>query len=291
MPETDRADLDQGPNTEQSEYWNDDAGAKWVELNSFLDDQLRPLGLDAMQPLGPIDGKNVLDVGCGCGDTTLELGRRVGPSGSVVGIDLSAPMLTHARQIAAQQGLSQISFLRADAQTQTFDIAFDVVFSRFGVMFFADPTAAFANLRSATKHGATLAFICWRAVTDNEWMMVPVAAALQHLPPPEIPPAGAPGPFAFADADRLNGILHDAGFTNIEIKRHDTTVTVGAGRPLEDVIPMIMQMGPTGRLLQEASAETKSRVSESIREALIPYDGQNGLSMGASTWLVSGRNS
>ncbi len=275
-------------NSEQALYWSEQAGPKWVELQAFIDAQLEPLGLEAMSRLGAIEGSSVLDVGCGCGATSLELARRVGAGGTVVGIDLSAPMLARARASAASAELAAgLTFLEADAQSRAFETAFDAIFSRFGVMFFSDPKAAFANLGRAARSGARLSFACWRGVEDNEWMTVPVAAALQHLPPPEIPAPGAPGPFAFADGDRLRRILEEADFGAVAIDRFDTKVAIGAGRSLEETVRVVMQMGPTGRLLQEASDDVKERVAASIAEALQPFQGDNGLRMSASTWMVT----
>src|SRR5262249_38336345 len=149
----------------------------------------------------------VLDVGCGCGDSTVDLARRVAPDGTVVGMDISAVMLERARQTAREQGVNA-RFEHADAQTHAFAPAsFDVLFSRFGVMFFADPTAAFANLRSALRPGGKLAFVCWQSLAENPWMLVPLGAAFQIIPPPPMPAPDAPGPFAFADQSRVRSIL------------------------------------------------------------------------------------
>lgn len=278
------------PNREQAEYWNEQAGPKWVELQSFIDDQIEPLGLAAMDGLGSLSGSTILDVGCGCGSTSLELARRVGPSGRVVGVDLSRPMLDRAIDSARQAGLGNVSFRQADAQVESFEERFDAVFSRFGVMFFSEPDVAFGKLRSAMTPGGGLSFVCWRAIDQNEWMMVPAQAALQHLPPPDLPEPGAPGPFAFADADRVRGILDAAGFTDIEVERHDRELSVGSGRPLQEIVQVVMQMGPAGRLLRDATEETKSLVAESITEALQPFGGDGGLSMKGSAWMVRARN-
>ncbi len=281
--------MSDGPNREQAEYWNEQAGPKWVELQSFIDAQIAPLGLVAMDRLGLRAGANVLDVGCGCGGTSLELARRVGASGAVVGVDLSRPMLDRAVQSACDAGLTNVSFRQADAQTESFEERFDAVFSRFGVMFFSDPTAAFSNLRSAIKAGGVLSFVCWRSIDQNEWMIVPAQAALQHLPPPELPAPGAPGPFAFADSERVENILDAAGFGDIEIERYDGELEVGSGRPLREIVQVVMQMGPAGRLLRDATDEVKAKVAESITTALQPFGGDGGLVMKGSTWMVRAR--
>ncbi len=273
-------------NQEQAEYWNEQAGPKWVELQSFIDAQVGPLGLAAMERLGPINGAKILDVGCGCGATSLELARRVGAGGSVLGADLSRPMLDRAAQSAKESGTTNVAFVRADAQSETFANDFDAVFSRFGVMFFADPEAAFANLRASLKANGVVSFVCWRAITENEWMWVPTQAVLEHLPPPELPVPGAPGPFAFAEEGRAEKVLAAAGFSAIDVDRHDTELPIGEGRELDEIVPIMMQMGPAARLLRDADDQTRSRVAQSLRSALEPFGGDGGLAMKASVWLV-----
>lgn len=279
-----------GPgNEEQAQYWNEQAGPKWVDLQSFIDPQIQGLGTYAMDRLGSIAGATVLDVGCGCGTTTVELARRAGDSGSVLGIDLSAPMLERARQAARDSGASNVTFLQADAQVHSFGERFDAVFSRFGVMFFAEPAEAFANIRTAMRDDGVLSFVCWRALDENEWMMVPLLAALQHLPPPEVPAPGAPGPFAFADGDRLRNILEAAGFREIELESHDRAMQIGAGHELGVIARTLMQIGPTSRLLADAPAEVQTRVAESVQAAVQPYVDGNALVMRGSTWMARAR--
>src|SRR5262249_40712661 len=167
--------------------------------------------------------------GCGCGDTTVELSKGVAPGGSATGVDISAPMLERARALAEAQRAAA-RFELADAQTHAFPPASaDVVFSRFGIMFFADPTAAFANLRRALTPSGRLAFVCWQALPENAWMAVPMLAALQHLPPPPLPGPEAPGPFSFADPARVRRILEGAGFRSVQLEDVRETLTVGGG--------------------------------------------------------------
>ncbi len=281
--------ISDGPNAEQIDYWNAQTGATWAELYPFIDAQIRPLGLLAMERLGELRGQRVLDVGCGCGDATLELARRVGPSGHATGLDVSAPMLATAAARAREAGLTNISFERADAQVHAFAAAsFDALFSRFGVMFFADPGAAFANLRRALRPGGRLVFVCWRAMLENEWMLVPLRAALAHVPPPQPPAPGAPGPFAFADADRLRDILAGAAFADVAIERVDEPLN--SGSDLDRTVNFIMQMGPTGRALRDSAPELLPRVRQSIREAMAPFQSETGIRMQSSAWLVTARN-
>jgi SAM-dependent methyltransferase len=279
------------PNAEQVQYWNETAGPKWVALQSMIDDQIHPLGALAMERAALSAGERVLDVGCGCGGTTRDLGHRVGPSGRVLGIDISAPMLERARQIAHDEGLAHVHFAHADAQTHAFSADhFDVVFSRFGVMFFAAPQEAFANLRRGLGAGGRMAFVCWQALPENPWMAVPLMAALPLLPPLPLPDPTAPGPFAFADRDRVRGILERAGFTDVGFEDVRQTLRVGGGGGLDQTADYMLQMGPAAKVLREADPGLTPAVAAAIREALKPYHGPDGVRMPSATWIVTARN-
>ncbi len=281
----------EGPNAEQIEYWNAQSGPAWVAGQQLTDAMIRPLGLAAMERAGLRSGDNVLDVGCGCGDTSLELARRVAP-GAVTGIDISTVMLAQARRNATAAGATNVSFANADAQTHDFGArTFDVLFSRFGVMFFADSTAAFTNLRRAMKPQGRLAFVCWQALPENPWMFVPMMAVLQHLPPPPLPEPGAPGPFAFADTERVRTILGDAGFGDIVCEPHLANIAIGGDKAtLDQAVAFMLQIGPAGRALREADPSLRSAVEKSVREALVPYQAEGGVKMPAATWVVTARN-
>ncbi|MCC6765291.1 MAG: methyltransferase domain-containing protein [Deltaproteobacteria bacterium] len=276
-----------GPNAEQITYWNEQGGSRWVRLQEGLDAQLASFGRVVMDRLVIGAGERVLDVGCGCGETTLELGRRVGPRGSVVGVDISTIMLERARQRAA--GAANVEFLVADAQTHPFAAAsVDVVFSRFGVMFFQDPHAAFANLHRALVPGGRLGFHCWKTFRENDFMTVPFGAALRHVPPPPPPPSPhAPGPFAFADPDRVRGILGDAGFAEVGFEsRHDAMVL---GAAVEEAADFALQLGPASIALREAPPETVAKVRASVREVLAAHTTPEGVRLGTSSWIVTAR--
>jgi SAM-dependent methyltransferase len=280
-----------GPNAEQIEYWNQQAGAKWVALHDLINAQIEPLGRMAMERGEISAGDRVIDVGCGCGGTSVEIARRVGPNGQVLGLDISGPMLERARSAASEVGLSNARFQQADAQTGKLDAAtFDVVFSRFGVMFFADPVAAFTNLRSALRARARLSFVCWQAVQENPWMIVPMGAALQHLPPPPLPAPDAPGPFAFADPNRVRGILAGAGFEDVQLEPIRETLTVGGTGSLDEAVDFLLQIGPTGRILRESDPALTPKVAASVREALEPFHTDKGLRMPSAAWIVTARN-
>jgi SAM-dependent methyltransferase len=271
-------------NADQIAYWNASAGETWAALQDRLDSQIEPLGVRAMDALAPATGERVIDIGCGCGQTTLALARRVGAGGAVLGADISRPMLAVARRRAAEQGLAQVALVEADAQTHPFERrGFDAAFSRFGVMFFADPVAAFANIRRGLRPGGRLGFVCWRPFAENAWMMVPMAAALPLLPEPPPPPDPlAPGPFAFADPDRLRRILTDAGFMGVEITAHDQAI----GSPdIDQAVEVALRVGPLGALLREQPDKAPAVVG-AIRAALEPRLTPEGVRLPSATWIV-----
>ncbi len=278
-----------GPNAEQVKYWNEQ-GDKWVALQEVIDGQIGPLGERLMDHVAIASGERVLDVGCGCGATTLELSRRVAPAGAVVGVDISAPMLARARERARAAGVTNVHFELGDAQTHAFDAgAFDVVFSRFGIMFFTHPDVAFANLRAALRRGGRLAFICWRSLQENPWVLVPLMAVAQHVPLPAPPAPGTPGPFALADGERMRDILRRAGFGEITIEPFTDAIVVGGG-DLDRAVEIMLQIGPAGAALREAGAEPCHAVAASVREAIAPYHRPDtGVRLPAAAWLVTAR--
>jgi len=277
-----------GPNAEQIRYWNEHSGPRWVASEAMLDAQIAPLGLAAMERARVAAGERVLDVGCGCGQTTLQLAEKVGPRGGVTGIDISAPMLERARARAAERELAHARFLNADAQTTRLGAAaFNLVFSRFGVMFFADPAAAFANLRASLAPGGRVVFVCWQELMRNPWMRVPLLAAAPHLPPLTPPAPGAPGPFAFADPVRVRGILEAAGFADVAIDPFESDLALGGvGGNLEQAVELVMGLGPLAAALREAAADLRLRVAAAVREAIAPYATPAGVKLGSAAWIV-----
>ena len=271
-----------GPNAAQIDYWNAMAGPSWVAAQEALDAELLAWGEKAMAALAPTAGERLIDVGCGCGATSLRLAERVGSGGRVLGADISAPMLAVARRRAEAAGLAQASFAQVDAQTHRFEPA-DGVFSRFGVMFFADPVAAFANLRAALSARGRVAFVCWRAPDLNPWMSVPMAAITPLLPePPPAPPPGAPGPFAFADGARVHGILQGAGFAKIDIEAHDLMTGWG---DVEASARLVLNIGPAGAVFRQ-NPQLADQITSAVRRALTPYATPDGVRLASSAWIV-----
>jgi SAM-dependent methyltransferase len=271
-------------NADQIAYWNETAGETWVAMQARLDKLIEPLGRAAMDALAIRRGEQLLDIGCGCGQTTLALAGRVGPAGGVLGVDISRPMLAVARRAIA--GFAQASVIEADAQVCAFEPgARDAAFSRFGVMFFADPPAAFDNVRKALRSGGRLAFVCWRTFAEQPWMNIPLAAALQHFESPTPPDPDAPGPFAFADPERVRRILDAAGFGDIAIKPHDQMT---GPQGLDEAVEVALRVGPLGALLREQPGKTEA-VVRSVREALQTHLGEGGVSLASAVWIVTAR--
>jgi SAM-dependent methyltransferase len=270
-------------------YWNEAAGPAWVEMQERLDVQVGPFGAAALARAGVSAGERVLDVGSGCGGTTLDIARAVGPAGRVTAVDISAPMLERARARAAAAGFGErIEWRCEDAQTARFAPgAYDCVYSRFGVMFFADPPAAFANLREALRPGGRLAFVCWQARERNPWMTVPALAAMQHVAFPPPPPPDAPGPFAFADPERVRGILARAGFAGLELEPLERPMQLGGGG-LDEALELFMAVGPVGQALRDAQAgpEQRARVREAVRASFERFRTANGVEAPAAVWIV-----
>ena len=273
-------------NTEQAEYWESRAPS-WMSLESHHEQVIGPAGRMAMDRLDPRPGQVVVDLGCGTGQTTLELARRVTPGGRAVGVDISAPLLERAREHAGAARVDNVDFEHADVQSSDIGRArFDGAFSRFGVMFFADPVAAFTNVREALKPGAVLSFACWQPVTSNEWMLVPAMAAVSVLGAmPEMPAPDAPGPFSLSDMGRTRKILESAGFHEIDIEGYSDLLTMP-----QDAIPTwvdsALRVGPVQRMLEDKDSEATERVRAAIDDALTSRLDNGMIALSRSIFLV-----
>ena len=275
-------------NEQQAEYWNGAVGERWVAMQDTLDAGMADIAAKALSFARVKPGMLVIDIGCGCGTTALALAEMVGPQGAVTGVDISMPMLGHAKARAASAKSAAI-FVHADASDYAFKPENDLIFSRFGVMFFADPAAAFANIRKALKPGGRLVFACWRTAPENAWAAVPFAAARDLLP--EQPPADptAPGPFALADSARVKNILEKAGFKNIRIEKLDTNMYMGAG--LDAAVDMSTKAGPLARALGGIDDDAlKGKIRARVKDALAKYQTADGVQAPAACWLVEAGN-
>ena len=270
-------------NDEQIEYWNGPAGQRWAEAQDTMDRNMASISAALLPFVAAKAGESVLDVGCGSGATTLEYAKAVGPKGRAVGMDISVPMLGVARGRAKAAG-SGATFVEADAAAYKFSGDFDAVAARFGVMFFSDPGAAFANLRKALKPGGRLGFVCWRPFPENVWAFEPFAAARDLLP--EQPPADpyAPGPFAFADAARVKSILERAGFRNVETSKLDTVMHMAA--TAAEAAQFSLRIGPLSRAAGAVDDATRAKIAERVAAALKKYEKPDGVAPPAACWLV-----
>jgi len=276
------------PNRAQRELWSDEGVRQYLQQDDRWQDIWRPFGAAMFDAAALQPGEQVLDVGCGDGVTSLQAAGWVAPGGAVVGVDISGAMLDLACQRADSTGVDNVQFLEADAQTYPFlDETFDVVVSRFGVMFFADPHAAFANLaRSLRPHGR-LVFVCWQDPSKIEWAALAIGAAAAHLGPPDFGPPGAPGPFAMADGTQLRGLLDGAGFREVTVQ--PVTRPHRVGEDVADVVSFITSMDETRALFAGKPEDQVAAAVQGIREALTPYAGPQGVVTDATAWLVSAR--
>jgi ubiquinone/menaquinone biosynthesis C-methylase UbiE len=282
------ADGGKSANAEMIEYWNDKAGPKWVHFQKQLDGQIGAIGKIAMDRAGVKAGDKVLDIGCGCGDSSLELARRAGVQGAVRGIDISAPMLAEAKRRAAMEPALKLEFEHIDAQTAGLRAAaYDHGFSRFGVMFFDDPVAAFANIRKSLKAGGRLTFVCWRGLDENPWMAIPLDVAYEFVAPPEALPPGAPGPFALADGDRAKQILDAAGYRDVALEALNEPLYLSGPGTAAAAAAHATRMGPVARVLADADEDTNRRVEAALAETLAPYHDGTGVRMASACWIIS----
>lgn len=273
---------------EQRAYWNGDPGGRWLARAEQTDRMLAPV-LDAAITAAQVKpGETVLDVGCGCGASVVSLAHVVGATGRVVGIDISEPMLGLARRRTA--GLPHTECLAADAATHDFTtLRADLIFSRFGVMFFGDPGKAFANLKRALKPGGRILFACWRPIFENGWMDVPLRAAYQHVPRLPKPEPDDPGPFSFADPARVTRIFAEAGLPEPAMTKCDVMIDIAAGGTLDDAVRSASEIGATARALQDQPEDIRRAALAEVRRALQPHVTPTGVPLPGAVWLVSAR--
>ncbi|MBK6659085.1 MAG: class I SAM-dependent methyltransferase [Proteobacteria bacterium] len=273
------------PSNEQATYWNEEGGERWVRHIDGVEAMLEPLNAGLLAGVAARPGERVLDIGCGGGVTSAALARAVGDGGHVTGLDVSQVILEVARRRYAT--LANLDFLLADAGAHDFAPAsYEVLTSRFGVMFFPDPHAAFANLRRALKADARLCFLCWRRLDENPWMGLAAAAAFTVLPPPPRPEPGAPGPFSFAKRERVSDILSSAGFGAIEFEALDRGIDLGS---LDEAMAWLTHMGPAAQPLREANEDHRALALDAMREALGNEERNGRVVLNGATWVVKAR--
>jgi SAM-dependent methyltransferase len=271
-------------NAEQEARWNGYDGEIWVRQQARLDRMLAPVNGPLLEFAHPSPGNAILDIGCGCGDTTVAFAKAVGPTGRVIGADISEPMLGVAKERLRE--FPNVTCRLGDAGTLPLsDIAADLIVSRFGVMFFGDPTTAFTNLRTALAPRGRLAFACWRAISENPWMHVPLNAAYEHVPRLPKPDPDAPGPFTFADTERVAKILTAAGFTTPTFARLD--IPMHLGDTLDAAVAQTCELGPAKGAMKDQPEDLVKAAVESIRRALATYATPAGVSLPGAVWLVS----
>jgi SAM-dependent methyltransferase len=274
---------------DQIAFWNGPAAERWVREQAGLDALLRPFGDEALDAARVTRGEAVIDLGCGCGDTSLALAALVGERGRVVGLDVSAQMLARARGRGAVH--PNVSFIEGDASRAPLAPgAFDLLFSRFGVMFFPDPVGAFAHLRDALRSGGRVAFVCWQALTKNPWAAVPFDAVADVLGRPDPPPKDAPGPFSFGDGAHVRRILEAAGFHDVDVRAFEGRMVFGGAASTEDAAQEIARLGPVARLLVDRDEPAIAKALAAIRTVLPAYaSAQGDVRFSAATWIVTAR--
>lgn len=284
---------DAAGDTQYVEFWNEVLVPKFIKYKHILVDGLTHHSEAIFPTLQVKEGDSVLDIGCGFGDTAIKLAHRVGPKGSVIGLDCCDEFMAHGSVQAEVEGLSNISFINGDALIYPFEPEYDFVFSRFGTMFFSNPVAALRNMRKALKPGGIVTHIVWRSREDNPWLSMAKDVVLEFLPlPGEDAQTCGPGPFSMANQDMVTGMMKSAGYEDIHFERVDAPVLVG--RTPQDAIGFQLSIGPAGEVFREAGqeAEDKREQIESALEQAIDQQKTeaDGIVMASSSWVISARN-
>ncbi len=279
-------------NTEFVDFWNEILVPKFFKYRHILVGGLTHHSARIFPSLKVREGDRALDVGCGFGDTAIQLAQRVGPSGSVLGIDCCTAFLETARKDAAAAGVDNVQFIEGDAQFHPFEPEYDFCFSRFGTQFFENPVVGLKNMRRSLKPGGTMTMIVWRAIEDNPWLGLPKEIVLNFLPPPgEDARTCGPGPFSMANQEMVTKQLEIAGYDGIEFERIDAPLMVGNSP--EDAVGFQLSVGPAGEVYREAGAEAERQHGE-IEAALLTELGRHasaeGIVMDSSSWKITARN-
>jgi SAM-dependent methyltransferase len=272
-------------NAEEIAYWNDEPGVRWAVSYERIDRAFAPLSLAGLAVAAAVPGEAVLDIGCGTGVTSLALAASVAEAGSVTSVDISRPMLTVAEERARALAYGNVRFVLADAAAHAFEErAYDLIFSRFGVMFFDDPAGAFTNIRPSLRPGGRLIFMCWRDLAANPWFQVPAGAVRPHVPAQPKAGADEPGPLAFAEPERVRGILRRAGFRDVTLTAVDADLPFGSRAAACELLSTI---GPASRLLDGANERELEAGRRALDGALGAYETDGEVRLGAGVWIVS----
>jgi ubiquinone/menaquinone biosynthesis C-methylase UbiE len=273
---------------DQVAYWNSHGGARWAAAQAHTDRMFMPASKALLAKATPAPGMAVLDIGCGCGAVTARLAESVGPSGCVLGMDISEEVLALAKPRLSAYPQAELAL--ADAAAYPFMPFADLAVSQFGVMFFGDPVSAFSNIRKALKPAGRLVFACWRPIKENPWAQVPLHAVYAAgVPRAARPEPGEPGPFSLAEPERINGILNEAGFNEASLQPADLTLDLAAGHGLEAAVQQAMTIGPAAAALRDQPGVVRAVASDSIEEALQPYVQEKSVNLAAAIWLVEAK--
>lgn len=283
-------------NQDQAEYWNGDVGQRWAASQRILDAVFAPLTAALFESAALRAGSECLDIGCGAGETALAAARQLGSHGRVTALDLSAPLLAVARSrvpLEAAAG-APIDWIEADAQTYDLGNArFECALSRFGVMFFEDSRAAFANIRRSLVPGGRISFLCWRSIAENAWVSIPREVVLRLVPDDAPLSPDAPGPFRFANAETPVAILEAAGFRTITCDSLDRALILGrsadgsAREAAASAAGLAVDLGPVSRLLRERDPALREIARAELTETFLRYAEAGAVSLGAACWLIS----
>lgn len=273
-------------NADQRSFWDGAGGRSWVARQEHTDIMLAPVSQALVALAAPRVGERVLDVGCGCGASTLEIARAVGRTGKVAALDISGPMLAEARARAEAAGITNTDWRQADPATAVLD-EYDLLVSNFGVMFFGDSVKAFARMRRAACPDARMVFVCWRQLDENPWMGTPMQAVLPHIPPRPKGDPNAPGMFAFADPQRVVRVLTSADWAPPRFDSLDLDLDIAAGRGLDEAVVQVTEIGAINSWLRDQPTDVVNAAKASIREALAPHVDGASVRLPAAMWLVS----
>lgn len=272
-------------NTEQHEQWNGDSGERWVRDADRRDEVLAPIGDALLAAARPRRGEKVLDIGCGCGATTLAAGAAVGPEGAVTGIDLSVPMLDLARERRDVAQATHVDFVDGDAQAYAFSPTHDLAISRFGTMFFGEPTAAFANIGAALQPGGRVCLATWQPLIANDWLTIPGAALLQYGTMPATVGDAGPGMFAQSEPDVVVTVLTDAGYRDVGLEPVKVDLRLGAD-PAE-ATDYLAESGVGRTVLETVPNDDRPAALDAVRSLLAGHADHRGVHLGAAIWLIT----